>query len=187
MVLLTVYIWPVRLRGLHKLPNVAQLAKQQSLNVSPVLSECFAVSKCPKLLPLAAIDYLLEFAQNHLHWIGDAIQPSHPLLLPSLPSLSLSHHWGLFQVFLYYVTCGWVVLGHFSSVQHCVTLWTVACQASLSMGFFRKEYWNELPWPPPGDLSDLGTEPTSLMSLGLAGGFFTTSATWKAWDYSHES
>ena len=90
MVLLTVYIWPVRLRGLHKLPNIAQLAKQQSLNVSPVLSECFAVSKCPKLLPLAAIDYLLEFAQNHLHWIGDAIQPSHPLLPPSPLAFNLT-------------------------------------------------------------------------------------------------
>ena len=33
-----------------------------------------------------------------------------------------------------------------------VTPWTVACQASLSMEFFRQEYWSELPFPPPGDL-----------------------------------
>ena len=57
----------VRLGRLHELPNVAQLAKQQSPDVSPVLPECFAVSKCPKLLPLAATDYLLEFSQNRLH------------------------------------------------------------------------------------------------------------------------
>ena len=30
--------------------------------------------------------------------------------------------------------------------------WTVACQASLAMGFSREEYWNGLPFPPPGDL-----------------------------------
>ena len=34
-----------------------------------------------------------------------------------------------------------------------VTPWTVACQASLSMEFFRQEYWSELPFPPPGDLN----------------------------------
>ena len=39
---------------------------------------------------------LLEFAQTHVHWVGDAIQPSHPLLLPS-PALSLSEHQGIFQ------------------------------------------------------------------------------------------
>ena len=40
---------------------------------------------------------LLEFAQIHVHWVGDAIQQSHPLLLPSPPALSLSQHQGLFQ------------------------------------------------------------------------------------------
>ena len=41
--------------------------------------------------------HLLEFAQTHVHWVGDAIQPSHPLLSPSPPPLSLSQHQGLFQ------------------------------------------------------------------------------------------
>ena len=36
------------------------------------------------------------------------------------------------------------------------TVWTVAYQAPLSMGFSRKEYWSGLPFPPPGDLPDLG-------------------------------
>ena len=48
------------------------------------------------------------------------------------------------------------------------------------MGFSRQEYWTGLPFPSPRALSDPGIEPTSLMSLGLAGGFFTTSATWDA-------
>ena len=46
------------------------------------------------------------------------------------------------------------------------------------MGFSWQEYWNGLPFPPPGDLPDSGTEPGSLMSPAFAGVFFTTSATW---------
>ena len=44
------------------------------------------------------LHYLLEFAQTHVHWVVcDAIQPSHPLLSPSLPALNLPQHQGLFQ------------------------------------------------------------------------------------------
>ena len=43
------------------------------------------------------LHHLLEFAQTHVSWISDAIQPSHPLSPPSPPSLSLSQHQGLFQ------------------------------------------------------------------------------------------
>ena len=60
------------------------------------------------------------------------------------------------------------------------TAWTVALQAPLSMGFSRQEYWRGLPGPPPGDLSDPGIEPASLMSPSLAGRFFTISASWEA-------
>ena len=45
-----------------------------------------------------------------------------------------------------------------------VTLWTVAHQAPLSMGFSRQKYWSGLPCSPPGDLPDPGIEPASLMS-----------------------
>ena len=41
--------------------------------------------------------YLLEFAQTHLHWVSDTIQPSHSLLPHSPPALNLSQHQGLFQ------------------------------------------------------------------------------------------
>ena len=40
---------------------------------------------------------LLEFAQTHVHWSGDAIQPLHPPLSPSPPAFNLSEHQGLFQ------------------------------------------------------------------------------------------
>ena len=47
-------------------------------------------------------------------------------------------------------------------------------QASLSMGISRQEDWSGFPFPTPGGLPDPGIEPTSLVSLALAGGFFTT-------------
>ena len=47
---------------------------------------------------------------------------------------------------------------------NCATLWTVARQAPLSMGFSRQGYWSGLPCSPPGDLPDPGIEPWSLMS-----------------------
>ena len=43
------------------------------------------------------LHYIQEFAQTHVHRVGDAIQPSYPLLSPSLPAFSLSQHQGLFQ------------------------------------------------------------------------------------------
>ena len=48
------------------------------------------------------------------------------------------------------------------------------------MGLSRQEYWSGLPFPPPGDVHDPRIEPTSLLSPAVAGGFFTTSATWEA-------
>ena len=41
---------------------------------------------------------LLEFVQTHVHRVGDAIQPSHPVSSPSPPALNLSQHQGLFQL-----------------------------------------------------------------------------------------
>ena len=90
---------------------------------------------------------------------------------------------------------------HFSRVQLCMTPWTIAHQAPLSMGFPRQEcwsrlpcprqeywsrlpcprqeYWSGLPCPPSGDLPNPEIKPASLMSPALAGGFFTTNATWE--------
>ena len=70
------------------------------------------------------------------------------------------------------------VLSHFSHVQLCDPM--DCSQAPPSMGFSRQEYWRGLPCPPPGNLSNPGIEPTSLMSPALIGGFFTISATWEA-------
>ena len=53
-------------------------------------------------------------------------------------------------------------LSGFSSIWILVTLGTAVCQAPLSMGFSRQEYWSGLPCPPPGELPDAGIEHTSL-------------------------
>ena len=68
-----------------------------------------------------------------------------------------------------------LVLSCFSRVKLFTATWAAACQAPLSMDFSRQEYC-----PPPGNLPDPGTEPPSLMSPALAGGFFTTRAPWEA-------
>ena len=67
--------------------------------------------------------------------------------------------------------CVSVCLSLFSHVRLFETLWTVACQAPLSMGFPRQEYWSGLSCPPPGDLTDPGIESMSLLSPALAGRF----------------
>ena len=72
------------------------------------------------------------------------------------------------------------MLSHLSHVQLFATPWTVASQAPLSMGFSRQESWSGLPCLPLGDLPDPATEPASLTSPALAGGFSTTSSTWEA-------
>ena len=62
---------------------------------------------------------------------------------------------------------------HAKSLQSCqlfATPWTVAQQAPLSKGFSRQEFWNGLPYPPPGELPRPRIQPTSPVS---AGGFLT--------------
>ena len=53
------------------------------------------------------------------------------------------------------------MLSFFSHVRLFATLWTVAWQASLSIGLSRQEYWSGLLFPPPGDLPDPGIKPMS--------------------------
>ena len=53
-------------------------------------------------------------------------------------------------------------------------------QAPLFMRFSSQAYWSGLPFPPPRDFPNPGLKPLPLASPALAGGFFTTSATWDA-------
>ena len=77
------------------------------------------------------------------------------------------------------------VLSHFSHVQFCVTLWTIAFQAPLTLEFSRQEYWSGLPCHPPRDPPDIGIEHSSLKSPALAGEFFTTPPKYPISKYYH--
>ena len=71
-----------------------------------------------------------------------------------------------------------------SVAQSCLTLWTVAHQAPLSMGFSKQEYWSRLPFPPPGDLPHPGIKP---VSPALAGGVFIPEPPGKLHNDAHKS
>ena len=73
----------------------------------------------------------------------------------------------------YIILYGTVYVQLLSHVQLFATLWTIAHQAPLSMGFSRQEYRNGLPFSLPEDLPNPGIEFMSPVSLELAGGFFT--------------
>ena len=78
-----------------------------------------------------------------------------------------------------------VLLVSLSVLSISATPWTVACQASLSLGFGfpRQEYWSGLAFPSPGDLPNPGIKPTS---PALAGGLRTTEPPGKpSTDFTH--
>ena len=78
-------------------------------------------------------------------------------------------------VYIYMLCCAYLL----SHVWLMANPWPVACQAPLSMGFSRQEYWGWLPCPPPGDLPIQGLNP----GLPHCRWFFTTSATREAQEY----
>ena len=96
--------------------------------------------------------YRMSSFSNHLHC--NANQPQIPL---SKPCLNL----------------GKMKVKSLSCVRLFATPWTVAYQASPSMGFSRQEYWSGLSFPSPGDLPDSGIEPVSC----IVGRHFTVWAT----------
>ena len=115
--------------------------------------------------------------------------------MPDFPEMYLYHVLGLSYQFykryaLFFSFCFIVLLltacmpTQFSCVRLFVTMWTVARQAPLSMGFSRQEHWSGLPCPSPGNRPNPGIKPTALKSPALAGRFFTTGTTWEALSFS---
>ena len=72
------------------------------------------------------------------------------------------------------------MLSCYSRVQPFVILWTVACQAPLSVRFSRQEYWSGLPFPSPGDLLDPAIEPVSWVFC-IGRWILYHWATWETW------
>ena len=111
LISLSIYLIPLTTKLLKDLfKQVTCISVTSYLNSTLLCSQnsfcqrwCCSVTKsCP--IPCDPMDcstpgfsvlhYLLEFAQTHVHWVGDAIQPSYPLSPPSLPALNLSQHQG---------------------------------------------------------------------------------------------
>ena len=107
----------------------------------------------------SSLHHLPEFAQTHVHWVSDAIQPSHPLLPPS-PILNLSQHQGLFQ---------WVSSSHLMAKILELRLQHQSFQLLFMVDFF----WDLLVWSPccPRDSQESSLAPqfksnnSSLLSL----------------------
>ena len=72
-----------------------KLLVQFSSVTQSCLTLCDPMNRSKPGLPVR--HQLLEFTQTHVHWVGNATQPSHPLSSPSPPALNLSQHQGLFQ------------------------------------------------------------------------------------------
>ena len=115
------------------------------------------------------------------HWSGMLCPPPGDLPGPGIKPASLTRllHWQASSLPMNHLGSPFIAAQlssaqSLSCVQLFATPWTVACQAPLSMGFSRHEYWSGLPCPPPGDLPGPGIKPTPPVSPVLAGRFFTT-------------
>ena len=98
-------------------------------------------------------------AQTHVHWVGDAIQPSHPLLPPTPPALNLSQHQGLFQ---------WI-----GSLHHVAKVLKLQLQHQSLQWIFKVDILSDwLVWPPcsPRDpqKSSLASQFERINSLALS-------------------
>ena len=101
----------------------------------------------------------------NLHFILTQGPSPNPILAFLLLDFLLWSLWGShFLPLLPQIHAAVAMLGRFSRARLCATPGTVACQAPLSMGFSRQEYWRGVPRPPPGDLPNSGIEPTSYIS-----------------------
>ena len=86
------YIWK------HEVKTYSNTTQKNKLKIDFLLFRCSVASMDCSKPGFLVIHYLLEFAQTHVHWNNDAIQPSHPLLSPSPPAFDFSQHQGSFLV-----------------------------------------------------------------------------------------
>ena len=83
---------------LHRKGNKPTMERKMNACCCSVTKSCPALWYCGlQHARISCPSLSLEFAQIHVHWVSDAIQPSHPLSSPSLPAFSLSQHQSLFQ------------------------------------------------------------------------------------------
>ena len=115
--------------------------------------------------------------QNCTSWSMKCLDPSNCFISLHTERKTASNicvqciHWGQEVIHVYWVKES-IECSVAQACQILLTVWTVACQAPLSMGFSRQESWTGLPFLPAGYLPDPGIEPES---SALVGGFFTTA------------
>jgi len=105
--------------------------------------------------------------------------PNQNLNVPLFPIafFSMSHKLSRKYTYACVLVC---VLSHFSHVRLFANLWIVACQAPMSLGFSRQEYWSGLSFFSPGDLPAPGIKPLIALFPDLVVSFFPTSTIWQA-------
>ena len=146
-------------RGQSTSPNIVKkpdsILHLESIGVICTANCCSVAKLCPTLCDpmdcstpsLRVSHYLPEFAQVHVHWVCDATQP---LPISKVKYLNLS---------LMYSVYGGDLVSQLGLTF--ATLWTIARQVPLSMGFLRQESWSGLPFPSPEHLPYPGIEPAS--------------------------
>ena len=80
----------------HKIKRYSLLGRRAVRSISSVAQLCLALWELVDggMSGFSVLHYLPEFTQTHVHWVGDAIQPSHPLSSPSPHTFNLSQHQG---------------------------------------------------------------------------------------------
>ena len=117
------------------------------------VSPWIVVHQAPLSMGFSRLEYWSELSCHPLGDIPDpGIEPVSPAL--QVDFSLLGHREALYNL------CMYVCYSH-SHVQLFEILWTVACQAPLSMGFSRQEHWSGLPFPSPGNLPNPGMTPES--------------------------
>ena len=147
-------------------------------NPAPSVSQFSSVAQsCPTLLRPHGLKHtfpvrhqLLEFAQTHVHWVSDAIQPSHPLSSPSPPAFRPPQHQGLFQ---------WVISSHQMSFSFSIS----PSNEYLGLISFRND-WLDL--AVQGTLKSLLQHHSSKASILQRSAFFTVqlSHPYMMWEHS---
>ena len=90
--------WATVQRVTNSWIRLKQLSTYELLiSINSVTQSCLTLCNLmdSSILGFPVLHQLLELAQTHVHWVSDAIQPSHPLLSPSSPAFNLFQHWGL--------------------------------------------------------------------------------------------
>ena len=137
-----------------------------SLHPKPV--PAFMVRPLKMAVPLLSVHPLLDQCLLHLYPTHMTDLPTYLFQAPARNCFYQSGHEGRIPLLTSLVnnehSC---MLSRFSLVQLLVTIWTIAHQSSLSMGFSRQIYWSMLPYPPPGDHLHPGLEPASPAASAL--------------------